>query len=198
LLSFREDNVSNEDGITDEVRQREEEYFRRQDRELIERLRRAAADAELRKTLEHATGIHDAAQLEELQALGFTPQTLSLLPLVPVLQVAWAEGGISTAERTMIVNLARSREITAGSAADLQLQAWLDTRPSEDTFRKAVRLIGAMLDHPAGAERQVTADSLLKHCEEIAQASGGLFGIGRVSAEEKAALEQISELLKAR
>jgi hypothetical protein len=195
---FREDTVSNNDGITDEVRKREEEYFRRKDRELIEGMRQAAADAEMRKTLENATGIHDTAQLEELHALGFTPETLSLLPLVPVLQVAWAEGGVSAAERTMMVNLARSREIAAGSAADVQLQAWLETRPSEDTFRKAGRLIGAMLDQPAGAEIQVSADDLLKYCEQIAQASGGLFGIGSVSAEEKAALQQISAQLKAR
>lgn len=190
--------MSNHDGITDDVRKREEDYFRRKDRELIERMRQTAAEAETRKNLEQATGLHDAAQLEELQALGFTPETLPLLPLVPVLQVAWAEGGVSTAERGMIVNLARSRDITAGSAADVQLQEWLERRPSEATFRQAARLIGAMLDHPAGAEMQVSADDLLKYCEQIAQASGGLFGIGKVSAEEKAALEQIAAQLRTR
>jgi hypothetical protein len=190
--------VSNNEGITDDVRKREEDYFRRKDRELIERMRLAAAQAETRKTLEHATGIHDPAQLEELEALGFTPGTLSLLPLVPVLQVAWAEGGVSAAERTLIVNLARSRDIAVGSAADAQLQEWLDRRPSEATFRKAARLIGAMLHQPAGTEMQVSADDLLKYCEQIAQASGGLFGIGRVSGEEKAALEEIAAQLRAR
>lgn len=190
--------MSNNDGISDEVRKREEEYFRRKDRELIERMRQTAAAAETRKNLENATGIHDSAQLEELQALGFTPETLALLPLVPVLQVAWAEGGVSASERAMIVDLARSRDIAAGSAADLQLQAWLDVRPSEETFRKAARLIGAMLDHPAGAEMQVSADDLLGYCEQIAHASGGLFGIGSVSAEEKAALAQIAAQLRTR
>ena len=190
--------MSNNDGITDDIRKREEEYFRRKDRELLERMRDAAAAADTRKSLENATGIHDAAQIEELQALGFTPDTLALLPLVPVLQVAWAEGGVSGAERAMIVDLARSREIAAGSAADAQLQEWLDRRPSEETFRKASRLIGAMLDQPAGAEMQVSADDLLKYCEQIAQASGGLFGIGSVSAEEKSALQQIAAQLKSR
>ena len=190
--------MSNNDGITDDIRKREEEYFRRKDRELIERMREAATATETRQSLEAATGIHDPAQIEELQALGFTPGTLALLPLVPVLQVAWAEGGISTAERTMIVDLARSRDIAAGSAADLQLQEWLNEKPSEATFRKASRLIGAMLDQPAGTEMQVSADDLLKYCEQIAQASGGLFGIGKVSAEEKAALQQIATQLKAR
>lgn len=194
----QEASVSNSDGITDDVRKREEEYFRRRDRELIERMRQEAAAASARRELETATGIHDARTLAELESLGFTPQTLSLLPLMPVLQVAWAEGGVSPAERQMIVDLARARDIAAGSEADAQLQAWLDTRPSAETFQKARRLIGAMLDTPAGADMHVSADDLLKYCEQIAQASGGLFGFGSVSAQEQNALRQIAAALKAR
>lgn len=190
--------MSNKDGITDDVRKREEEYFRRKDRELIERMRQQAEAAETRKQLEAATGIHDPESLKDLEALGFTPRTLPLLPLVPLIQVAWAEGGISTAEREMIVNLARTRDIEPGSAADEQLQAWLHTRPSDDTFRKAGRLIAAILDHPGGTEMHVSADDLLKYCEQIANASGGLFGFGKVSAEERMALEEIASQLKKR
>jgi len=190
--------VSNNDGITDEVRQREEDYFRRKDRELLERMRKRELDDTTRKGLEDATGIHDPDQIHELQALGFTLQTLPLLPLIPVLQVAWAEGGVSAAERAMIINLARTREIVAGSDADAQLQEWLDQKPSEATFRKASRLIGAILDHPTGSQVQVKPDDLLKYCEQIAHASGGLFGIGAVSAEEKRVLQQITAVLKAR
>ena len=187
--------MSNSDGITDDVRHREEEYFRKRDRELIERMREAATRAESRKELESASGIHDPALLQDLEALGFTPETIGLLPLVPVLQVAWAEGGVSTAERTMIVNLARARGITAGSAADHQLTNWLDHRPSGDTFDKAGRLISAMLESSGGT---TSADDLIKYCEQIAAASGGVFGIGKVSAEERAALEQIASQLKKR
>jgi hypothetical protein len=136
--------------------------------------------------------------LQQLQELNFTPGTIPLLPLIPVLQVAWAEGGISTGERSAIVALARSRGITAGSEADQQLTGWLDQRPPADTFRKATRLIAAMVDHPGESFQDVTADDLLKYCEQIAQASGGLFGIGAVSAEERAALEQIAAQLKNR
>jgi AcrR family transcriptional regulator len=197
-VSVQEDNVSNHEGITDDVRKREEEYFRRKDRELLESMRKRELDAATRKDLEDATGIHDPEQIQELQALGFTLATVTLLPLLPVLQVAWAEGGVSSAERAMIINLARAREIVAGSPADAQLQVWLDEKPSEATFRKAARLISAILDHPAGSQVQVKPDDLLQYCEQIAHASGGLFGIGAVSAEEKKVLQQIASVLKAR
>jgi hypothetical protein len=197
-MADRRHTVSNPDGITDDVRKREEEYFRRKDRELIERMRQQTAAASARQALETATGIHDAGSLQDLEALGFTPQTIALLPLVPVLQVAWAEGGVSSAERELIVNLARSRDIEPGSEADAQLLEWLDRRPAEEMFRKAGRLIAAMLDHPEGTEMQVSADDLMKYCEQIAHASGGIFGFGSVSAEEKSALQQIAAQLKGR
>src|SRR5690349_906022 len=94
--------VTHEDGITDHIRAREDEHFRKKDRELIEKLRRADADAKANRALEQQTGIHDPVMLRELRVLGFTTDTISLLPLVPMLQVAWARAGISKAERTMI------------------------------------------------------------------------------------------------
>ena len=188
----------NNHGITDDIRKREEEYFRRKDRELIEKMRRASETAQARKALEEETGIHDPQMLEQLEELGFTPDTIALLPLIPVLQVAWAEAGVSPAERKAILALARARGIADGSAADHQLKAWLDHRPSGDTFRRAMRLIAAMVEHPEQGHADITADDLLKYCEEIAHASGGLFGIGAVSAEEQAAMQQIAAELKKR
>ncbi|MGH9372541.1 MAG: hypothetical protein ACRD15_13510, partial [Vicinamibacterales bacterium] len=139
-----------ENGINSEIRSREEEYFRRKDRELVEKMRQAAAASHARQELEERSGMHDPALLQELEALGFTPETVSLLPLVPVVQVAWAEGGISAEERTLLVQLARQRGIDAGTSADQQLSGWLDSRPSDEVFARATRLIRAMLDEPSG------------------------------------------------
>src|SRR4029079_15649875 len=98
----RRRSLTHSDGITDHVRGREEEHFRKKDRELIEKLRKADADAKMRRALEPENRNHDPSMLEELRALGFPPDTIPLLPIVPVLQVAWAKAGISTAERTLI------------------------------------------------------------------------------------------------
>ena len=190
--------VSQNDGITDDIRKREEEYFRRKDRELIEKMRHASEAAEARKALEGETGIHDPEMLKELEELGFTPATIGLLPVIPVLKVAWAEGGISAAERKAIVALARARSIVAGSVADHQLTTWLDHRPAAETFSKAMRLISAMIEHSSEGHVDITADDVMKYCDEIAHASGGLFGIGSVSHEEQAAMEQIAAELKKR
>jgi hypothetical protein len=193
----QEEILINPDGITDNIRAQEDDYFRKKDRELIENLRKADAVVRERRALEQETGIHDPGMLSELADLGFTPQTIALLPLVPVLQVAWAKAGISTPERTLILNLARSRGVQPGSQADLQLADWLESKPSDETFHKATRLIRAMLDAP-DHRVEVKVDDLIDYCDRIAHASGGLFGIGAVSPAERIALAEISEALKSR
>src|SRR5687767_14346809 len=99
-------STTDDDAFSGKKRKHEEEYFRKQDQELIEKMRRAAAADVTRRELGDKTRLHDSDLLNELEALGFTPDTVSLLPLIPLLQVAWAEGGVSPAERTQIMALA--------------------------------------------------------------------------------------------
>ncbi|MEQ1572763.1 MAG: hypothetical protein ABL993_00820 [Vicinamibacterales bacterium] len=186
------------DAFAERGRALEDEYFRRKDRELVEKMRRAAAEEQARKDLGHKTGLDDPESLKALHDLGFTPDTVGLLPLVPVLQVAWAEGGITAAERSMILSLARSRGVEAGSAADRQLAEWMTTRPADAVFARAGRLIRAMLDSGSIDTANLSANDLVKYCEDIASASGGILGIGRVSAEERALLSGIAADLHAR
>lgn len=190
--------IADDDALSGRKRKHEEEYFRKQDQELIERMRRATAAAQARRDLADKTGLHDAAFLDELEALGFTPGTLQLLPLVPLVQVAWAEGGVSDAERKQIVALARARGIEPGSAADAQLDAWLAARPPEYMFSGATRLIRAMFAAQSSEMQDLDADDLVKYCESIAAASGGILGLRRVSPEERAALTEIANQLRAR
>ena len=190
--------MSDQDGIAKRGRSLEDEYFRKKDRELIEKLRRAADAEQARKELGRKAGLDDPQLVQELQALGFTPDTVNLLPLVPIVQMAWAEGGITKPERELIVRLAKNRGIEPGSAADAQLTAWLNHRPSEDVFARATRLIRAMLDAGSEQTADLNADDLVKYCEEIASASGGILGIGRISAEERALLTSLAADLNAR
>jgi hypothetical protein len=186
------------DALAKRGRALEDDYFRKKDLELIEKFRQASAVAQVRSELEQAAGLHDPALVQELEDLGFTPATVVLLPLVPIIQVAWAEGGVTAAEREPIVRLARSRGIEAGSAADQQLAEWLATHPSEEVFAGARRLIRAMLESGAAASADLDANDLVKYCEEIAAASGGILGIGRISGEERTLLASIAADLNGR
>jgi hypothetical protein len=185
-----------EDPLSGRRRTNEEEYFQRKDRELVEKMRqRAEAERQLRE-LGERIGVTDPEVSHELAELGFTPETVRLLPLIPVLEMAWAGGGVTPAEREMVVDVARARGIEEESTADRQLLEWLDRRPEESVFRRAGRLINALF--ASGVRFDLTPDDLLKYCEAIADASGGLFGIRRVSADERATLERIANEIKSR
>jgi DNA-binding phage protein len=148
--------------LDDRRRASEDDYFRKKDRELIEKMRQTAAAERATNELRSKTGLSDPELLKSLQDLGFTPDTIGVLPLVPIVQIAWAEGGVSAAERDLIVKFARERGIAAGTPADALLQAWMARKPSDAVFAHA----------------------------------GGVFGLGKISSEERATLAQITAALK--
>ena len=184
------------DSIQERGRSLEEEYFRRKNRELVEKMQQEARSEQARRDMGAQVGIDDPEMLRELQKLGFTAETIALLPIVPLVEVAWADGSVAASERDAIRSLARSRGVADGSAAAHQLEAWLADRPTADVFSGATRLIRAILDAPAHDEKMMTADDLVAYCESIASASGGLFGVRAISTEERAALTSIAERLK--
>jgi hypothetical protein len=187
-----------DDALSNRGKALEDEYFRQKDRALVEKLRQAAAAERARREIGAKIGSDDPEMLQELQALGFTPDTVIVLPLVPVIQMAWVDGSVAPAESELIVKLARSRGITEGSAADRLLSEWLTRQPGPSVIESAMRLIRGMLAAPPSDHPALTADDLVRYSESIAEASGGIFGIHRISAEERALLTRIAAALKGR
>ncbi len=142
------------DYLNERERSMEDEYFHKQDQELIEKMRQAAALERRTSEFIARVGVSDPALLKSLQDLGFTPDTVAILPLVPIVEMAWAEGGITPAERTMLISLARQRGLLEGSPADLLLASWMENKPSPDTFARATRLDPRPVRHRRGAHRQ--------------------------------------------
>jgi hypothetical protein len=190
--------MADNDSLRERGRALEEDYFRKKDRELVERMRQSAAAEQARQDLGAASALRDPAILAELQELGFSAGTIPLLPLVPALQMAWAEGGVTAEERDLLVRFARTRGIAEGSPADQQLTEWMRNRPDEAVFARAGRLIQALLEAGAPTAAGLTSGDLVQYAEKIAAASGGIFGFGKVSAEEKSLLTKIAADLEGR
>ena len=171
--------MTDRDAFAERGRSLEEEYFHRKERELIEKMRVRAAAEEQRRRLGQETGVGDDDVLRDLQELGYTPETVMLLHLVPLIQTAWAEGGVTQKERDLIVKAARSRGITAGSPADQQLDLWLAQRPSDELFEKTLRAIRTILQAQPDDARAASEKDLLALASAIATASGGIVGFRR-------------------
>lgn len=172
---------------------REEEHFRRQEMELLERIRQRNLLANEQRGMGEALGVANEAILADLHAMGFSRETVTLLHLLPLVQVAWTDGEISRAEAQRVFEAARVRGVVKDSPAYRMLEDWMRNRPSQEFFEKSLRIIRDILGALPEEQRRGGVHSLVSCCTEVAAASGGLLGMGsRISNAEKEALAAIA------
>lgn len=174
----------------------EEDYFRKKDAELVEKMRRHSAFATVRQQIVETTGIEDEELIRDLQERGYTGEMVRALPLVPLIHIAWADGRVTDDERKLIIEMARARDIAEDSDAYRRIVGWLDRRPDEEVFDTGLRLARAMLAAMPAEQREASRRNLVEYCTAIASASGGLFGFGSISAKEAEVLERLSASLE--
>jgi hypothetical protein len=167
----------------------EDEFFRREDKRLMERLGQLQAAEATREALSKASGITKPAVLDKLMDLGVRAETVAALSIVPLIEVAWADGALDAKERRAVIERAGvARDSTAGALLD----AWLDRRPDPKLLTAWTELVQAMSEQlgPEGAAR--LKSGLLEQAHAVATATGGLFGVGsKVSASEAAMLARL-------
>ena len=76
--------VADKDVLAERGRSLEDEYFRRREKELIQKMQQRAEDEAARRRLGEQMGVADEDILRDLQALGYSPETVMLLHLVPL------------------------------------------------------------------------------------------------------------------
>src|SRR6185436_18884250 len=104
--------------LGDRGRTLEDEFFRKEDQRFIQRLRELQERAASRESLQKASGITNEAILEKLLQLGVRSETVAALALVPLVEVAWADGAIDGQERQEILARAGTSGLAAGSASE--------------------------------------------------------------------------------
>jgi hypothetical protein len=185
--------MSKKNSFSERARADEAAFFARKEQELLEKMRRRAAAAAERKELADAMGITNEEILTALQDLGYDRDSIALLHLVPLVEVAWADNAVAARERDMILDVAKSRGVEEGSVAFKKLESWLTNCPEPEFFEKSLHVIRAMLESLPADQRDRSARDLVTYTQSIAEASGGFLGLGRkVSEEEREVLERIA------
>ena len=182
------------DIFRDRERGEEDAYFRQQDAKLIAKLRQKARFSEIAHALAEKLHADEPVLLERIQKLGVTLDTGSAFILAPLVEVAWIDGDVSHAERDTILQIAEQRGVAPGSADYRQLLDWLAHRPSDEVFRTALEAIriGLSVLPPDESERRIA--TMIKACEDVAQAAGGitqLLQLDGVSYAESAVIAAI-------
>jgi hypothetical protein len=177
----------------DRRRALEEAFFKKQNREVLERLQAEQQRQTAKQALREATNIQDDAILDRLLDFGFDASSLLAFGLVPAIEVAWADGEVDEAERKAI--LARlEKSILKSSAAYQMIEAWLARRPPIDIFETWVEYTRELCKSIAPADREWLRSRVVGSAHETADASGGLLGLMlRKSRAEKDVLRKIED-----
>jgi hypothetical protein len=173
------------------VRSLEDEFFRKEDQRAIERLREMKDKAVTRDALGKAAGITDEAVLDRLIALGVRPEVASALAIVPLIEVAWADGSLDAKERQLVLERAEQVGIAAGSAAHDLLRGWLERKPEAALLTAWMEMVRGLTERMGPQEIASLRSQLVERAQAIARASGGFMGVGATSAAERDMIERL-------
>ena len=153
---------------------------------------RAAVDA-----LREASDIDDDALLQSLAGLGIRVETLAALTMIPIVEVAWADGHMDDKERDAILSGAESTGIEPGSPSHGLLRLWTEERPAPALTSAWEAFIGALSGELTAAERDRMRERIVGRARAVAEAAGGFLGVGAVSREERAVLDGLERAFSA-
>jgi len=173
----------------------EESFFQVKNTELLDAFRQRLAQQQRKEQLASASGIHDDAVLDRLVASDIRPETLAALTLVPLIEVAWADGRVQSKEHAAVLEAAEQAGIRRNDEAFGLLDAWLAEKPGPDLLETWKQYVAALCESLERDAVERLKHGLLDRARRVAEATGGLLGFGRrVSPEEQAVLEGLERV----
>ena len=171
----------------------ESEFFQRKNPQLLDKLKQTFDQEVTREKLKASTGLSDPRLLDRLIALQVRGETMTAFWLYPLVEIAWADGKLDRRERDVILRAAVTVGLRRGSPAYEMLETYVADGPTE--ARHAVWLayardLASRLDRN---ERRLVREDLVRRARAVAEASGGVLGVLRVSTNEQRVLDAIAE-----
>jgi len=173
----------------------EDKYFERKQNEWRKDVRREKRLRAIRQ--QEKEGIEEVLDTSEEVAdealeLGFDQDTARVLPLVPLIEMAWADGEVSSAEDRTVRELAKRFGLETDGEAFEFLTLMLREQPSDLFFERVNRVVARLVEEDPDKWDQ---NSLVELVEEVAEASGGFFGLtDPINSDERELLEEFAQL----
>jgi hypothetical protein len=169
-------------------------FFHKHDQTLIEQHERLEHIRRTRKALTEVSGIENPRILDKLMELEVSPAILASLSVIPLVEVAWADGKVQEKERKAILAATEESGFKGKSVDNALLEAWLKRRPPKNMLSAWKHYISGLCEKLNEAERNSLKSELLARAHAVAEASGGILGFGlKISAQEQDMLDTMAE-----
>ncbi|MBL8956472.1 MAG: TerB family tellurite resistance protein [Myxococcaceae bacterium] len=179
------------DSLADRGKELEEAFFRQANQKLTEKLQAENKKKLDKEAISKLTGISSGELLDKLVELNLGASTVAAFGLLPVVEVAWADGRIDDKEKQAVLDASRQAGLT-GTAAEI-VEHWLKDQPAKNIFETWKQYIAAIAVRLGPDEKTLMKNEMLGRARAVAEASGGFLGLGNhVSKEEQAVLDKIA------
>lgn len=129
--------------LRDRARALEREFFRSEPAPLTEPPPQSASQESAQEAMT-GVGITAPEVLGRLMVLDINPRIVTALSLVPLVEVAWADGSLDLAERRTILERVEPPGFAPGSIERAVLEGWLARRPGPRLFAAWAELVRGM------------------------------------------------------
>jgi hypothetical protein len=153
---------------------------------------RRAALEKTKQSLSRASGMTDDAVLDKMVELGIAANTVTAMSLVPLVEVAWADGKMDEREKEAILHGAQGKGIEKDSPAFDLLSSWLETKPDERLLDAWTDYIHALDEHLTAEQRKILKRQVIDRARGVAEAAGGFLGMRRISKAEEEILARLA------
>lgn len=171
----------------------EEAFFAQQNQRLLNELKQQAEKRERRDALAKATGIQLESILDKLIELDVNVERAAAFTLIPLVEVAWADGEVHDRERKAILQAAATKGLEPGSIPYQLLEGWLSMKPEARLLEVWKEYTKALVGTFDAGQRTALQHDLLDRARAVAEAAGGFLGVGKISAAEMAMLADLEK-----
>lgn len=154
----------------------EEMFFRKADHVLIEKKRQLEKAERSLATAAKVSGISSEAVLRKLIEMNVQLDVLATLSIIPLVEVAWADGKVDKGERDAVLKGAENYGLLKDQIGYSLLEQWLGHRPPAGLLESWIYYIRGLCPLLSGAERETLKADLIQRARAVAEATDGFFG----------------------
>ena len=169
----------------------ENQFYEKENQEKLHAMKDKLDAQKTKDELRRASGMTDEHVLDMLVALGLRGHTIAALALVPLVEVAWADGTIQANERTAILQAAQGKGLERGKPGYELLESWLQQHPGDELFQAWEAYIKSLAGQLNDEQNRLLRNQVVGFAKMVAAAAGGLLGLAKVSASEEKVLKRI-------
>ena len=185
------DRMDMRSGLRAKAKALEDSFFAKENERLLVELREQAIRQEKRQTMRLVLELENDEILDRVMELELEPETFIAFGLVPLVEVAWADGQIQKDEREAILKAAMERGVDAESPTCRLLESWLTTQPAPELLETWKGYIEGLSESLSAASLDELKQRVMGRARAVAAAAGGFLGMATISKEEQTKLDEL-------